>query len=130
MEDSVTVRVFDSTRHLRHQFYTLSLLVTQGSLHILQTPARREFHAEKRNAVSALAHLVYRENVWMIEASYCFGLEPKSLQVRFSGPLAQSNDFERDSALETFLPCAIHCALTAATDFFQQFIVTEIRCHF
>jgi hypothetical protein len=45
--------------------------------------------------------------------------------VRFARPLAESNDFQRDCAVETFLPGAKYHALTAATDFFQQLIVAQ-----
>ena len=58
-----------------------------------------------------------------------FGLTAKALQVRFGGPLAQANHFERDGAVEAFLPRAINHALAAATDLFQQFVITEVSKH-
>src|SRR5438046_8443562 len=46
--------------------------------------------------------------------------------MRFSGPMAQANHFERNRAIETFLPGAINDALAAATDYLQQFVVAKI----
>ena len=68
MENSVAMRVFDRARNLRYQLHALPGLGAQSQPNLLQTAARRKFHAEKRKAVLAFAHLVYRKNVRMIEA--------------------------------------------------------------
>mgnify|MGYP003694584443 CR=1 FL=1 len=40
---------------------------------------------------------------WMVEAGGGFCFTAKALQMRFSGPRAQADYFERDGAIETFL---------------------------
>jgi hypothetical protein len=40
--------------------------------------------------------------------------------------LAQADHLQRDSAIKTFLPGTIDHALSAATDLFEQIVVTEI----
>src|SRR5207249_230572 len=54
----------------------------------------------------------------------CFATE--SLQMRFSGPMSQTDYFESYCAVETFLPGAINYALSAAADLLQQFIVAKV----
>ena len=41
----------------------------------------------------------------------------------------KADDFECDGAIETFLSRAINYALTAATDFLQQFVVAKVSKH-
>ena len=62
----------------------------------------------------------------MIEAGGGFRFPAKALQMRVGSPMAQANDFESDSAVETFLPRAINHALAATTDYLQQFIVAKV----
>ena len=88
-----------------------------------------ELHAEVAGAI-ALADFVDGDDARMIEAGSGFGFAAKTLQVRFGGPLAEANHFKRDGAIETFLPGAINHALTAATDFLQQFVIAELSQHF
>ena len=65
--------VFDSARDFCHKVHTLSRFVAERRCRAMQASARREFHAEKRKAVLALAYLVYWKNVRMIEAGHRFG---------------------------------------------------------
>ena len=74
MENSPAVGVFDSARYLRHQLHTHSRVARMSGLRIMQASTCREFHTEKRKAVLAFAYLIYRKNVRMIQAGYCFGL--------------------------------------------------------
>ena len=67
---------------------------------------------------------------WMVEAGSGFRFAAKALQMRFSGPGAQANYFERDGAIETFLMGAINHPLTAAADFLQQFIIAKVAKYF
>ena len=62
----------------------------------------------------------------MIEAGGRFRFPAKTLHVRFACPLAICNDFKCDCAVETFLTGAVNHALAAPTDFFQQFVITEL----
>ena len=57
--------------------------------------------------------------------------------MRFSRPLAEANDFQRDCAVETLLARSKHHALTAAADFLQQVVIAKVsqylgstRCFF
>ena len=83
-----------------------------------------ELHAEVALAI-ALADLVNGNNAWMFEAGSSFRFPAKALQMCFGRPRAQTNYFERDGAIETFLMSAINYALTAATNFLQQLVVAE-----
>ena len=65
----------------------------------------------------------------MLEAGGGFRLESKTLEMRFRCPLAESNDFERNRAVETFLPRTKHYALTASANFFQQLVVAKLSEH-
>jgi hypothetical protein len=49
--------------------------------------------------------------------------------MRLRGPLAETDNFECNSAVETFLSRAINDALTAAANFFQQLIVAQVSEH-
>ena len=80
MENSAAMGVLDSTRHLCHQLRTLSRFVAKRRCRVMQASACREFHAEKRKAVLAFAHLVHRKNVRMIQASYRFGIASETLE--------------------------------------------------
>src|SRR5205085_6386926 len=48
------------------------------------------------------------------------------LQMRFSGPMAKADHFQRDRAVQTFLPGAINYALSTATDLLEQFVVPKV----
>src|SRR5439155_11606928 len=92
-------------------------------------PTFDEFHAEVAGAI-ALADFVNGDNAWMLEAGGGFRFTTESLQVRFRGPMTEADNLERDCAIQTFLPGAIDNALTAAPDFFKQFVIAEIAQHF
>src|SRR5262245_53674687 len=62
----------------------------------------------------------------MIKARGGFRFPSKALEMRFLRPMAQANYFESNSAVQTFLPRAIHHALATATDYLQQFVITEV----
>src|SRR5437762_6552207 len=62
----------------------------------------------------------------MLEGGGGLRFSAKARQVRFGCPLAESNDFQRNRPVETFLPRTEHHALTAASDFFQQFVIAKV----
>ncbi len=66
----------------------------------------------------------------MLQAGGGFGFAAKSLKMCFRGPMTEADNLERDCAIQTFLPGAIDYALTAASDFFQQFVIAKITQHF
>src|SRR5205823_1845143 len=72
MENSVLMSASDRARHLRHQPHTLVRLKVERWDRRAQASAGRVFHAEKRQALLAFAHLVNWQDVWMIEAGRRF----------------------------------------------------------
>jgi hypothetical protein len=72
------MRIFDRARNFRHQLHTLARLATRSLADLSQAAARREFHAEEREAVLALAYLVDRKDVRMIEAGCRVGFAPET----------------------------------------------------
>ena len=62
----------------------------------------------------------------MFETGGGFRFTTKAFQMRFGGPMAQADHFERDDAIETLLVRAIHHTLTATADFLQQFVVAKV----
>src|SRR5439155_8334635 len=73
---------------------------------------------------------VNRDDAWMLKTGGGFRFTTESLEVRFRGPMTEADNLERDCAIQTFLPGAIDYALTAASDFFQQFVIAKITQHF
>ena len=61
----------------------------------------------------------------MFEAGSSFSFPAKALQMRFGRPRSQTNHFECDGAIETFLSRPINNTLTASTNFLQQLVVAE-----
>src|SRR5215467_6649698 len=115
MENSFAVSVFDSTRHLCHQVYTFSRFITKGRRCAMQASACREFHAEKRQAILAFAHLVYWKDVRVIEAGYCIGFaaEARERFVRIS--LITQDPLYGDDPLGVSLTRTINHAHPAAS---------------
>jgi len=62
----------------------------------------------------------------MFETRSSFGLPAKPFQVRFGGSRAHANHLECHCAIETVLMRPVNHALTAATDDFQQFVITQL----
>ena len=67
---------------------------------------------------------------WMVEVGRGFCFAAKALQMRFGGPGAQVNYFERNGAIETFLMRPVNYTLTTPANFLQQFVVAEVSPHF
>ena len=84
----------------------------------IELAAFDKFHAEVAGAI-ALPDFVNRNNTWMLEAGGSFCLQTETLEMRFGGPLAKTDNFESNCAVETFLPRAKHYSLTASPNFFQ-----------
>ena len=64
----------------------------------------------------------------MFQAGGSFRFATKTFQMRFGGPRAQTNYFERDGAVETFLMRAINYPLAAPPNLFEQLVIA--KCHF
>ena len=66
-----------------------------------------------------LADFVDWNDTGMIQAGGGFRFTSKTLQVRFRRPMTKADHFQRDCAIETFLPRAIHHTLTTAADYVE-----------
>lgn len=66
MENAAAVGVVDSASDFRDEGLVAGI-VSQRRRSLLQRSARREFHAEERQAVIAFAHFVNRKDVRMIK---------------------------------------------------------------
>src|SRR5438552_14886350 len=129
MQNSVFMRVMHGARYLCDEFHRLPHRNRRALDDVVELPAFDELHAEVARAIT-LAHFVDRDNARMIETGGSFGFPAETLQMRFARPLTKANDFERDCAVETFLPGPKYHALTATTDLFQQFVVAQFSQHF
>src|SRR5262249_19800933 len=135
MKNPTLVRVMNCARDFcdqfdcapdRHWLTFATGRIRRGGLgNLIKLAAFDEFHAEIAGAV-ALPDLVDGNDAGMIETGGGFGFPAKALQMRVGSPMPEANYFKSDSAVQTFLPRAINHALAAATDYFQQFIVTEV----
>src|SRR5262249_2471730 len=129
MQYPVFMRVLHSAGQLRDEFHRVSDRDRSLPDYFVKLPALDEIHAEVA-ATIALPDFMNGNDEWMIEAGSGFRFSPKALQMRLSSPRSQANYFERDNAIEAFLPRSINYALTTTTDFFQQFVVAKVCQHF
>ena len=125
MEDSFAVRVLDGARDLGDERHALPRIVLQRGTDFLQTSAGREFHAEEREAVFALAHFVDGQNVRMIEARGGLRFAAEAGE-RFAGVgVIPQDPFHGDDAAGMALPRAVDHAHSAPPDFLEDFVVPE-----
>src|SRR4029077_8055430 len=124
MQYPVFMRVLHRAGHLRYYLRPLPDRDRRAPDYFIKLAAFDELHAEV-TLTFALAHLVNGNNAWMFEAGSSFRLSAEALQMRFGGPRAQADHFERDGAIETFLMSAINNTLTAAANLFHQFIIAQ-----
>src|SRR5205807_9474442 len=95
----------------------------------IELAAFDELHAEVARAI-ALADFVDLDEAWMLKTGAGFRFTTEPLQVPSRASMTEADNLERDCAIQTFLPGAIDDALTAASDFFQQFVIAKITQHF
>ena len=74
-----------------------------------------------------LAHFVNRHDAGLIETRDRFRFEAKTPRMRFGRPTTKCDHLEGNDSIETFLPRAINDPLPASADFFEQFVIAEIR---
>ena len=72
------------------------------------------------------ADFVDGNNTGMLQTGSGFRFASKPLQMRFRRPMAKTNHFQRNRAIETFLPRPIHDALTTATNLVEQCVIAEV----
>src|SRR5439155_6230781 len=88
--------------------------------------ARREFHAEKWDAVLAFAHFVDRQYVRMIETRHRLRFTPKTRQRLTRIGVIIQDTLERDDPARMPLPRTIDDAHSTAPDLFQDLIIAEL----
>src|SRR3982751_4429001 len=126
MKNATAVGVFNSMRHFCHELHALSRCIAQRSRVLLQASLLRELHAEKRQAIVAFAHLINRKDVWVIQTSHCLCFSSETLQ-RFGRISAITKDaLYGHDAPGMSLPGAIDHTHTAATDLFEDFVISEV----
>src|SRR4029077_20735931 len=92
---------------------------------LLQTSIFRELHAEKRQAVLAFTHFVNRKDVRVIQTGHRLSFSSETFQ-RFMRISAITKDpLYRDDAPGMSLPGAIDHAHAAATDLFENFVISQ-----
>ena len=125
MENAFAVGVLDGARDLGDERHALPRVVPQRGADFLQASAGREFHAEEREAVFALAHFVDRQNVGMIEARGGLRFAAEAGE-RFAGVGVITQDpFHGDDAAGMALAGAVDHAHAAPPDFLEDFVVSE-----
>src|SRR5438034_10353580 len=65
----------------------------------------------------------------MLEAGSGFRFATETLQMRFCSPVAQADHLQCHCAVKAFLARAVNYALTAPTDFLQQFVIAKVGEH-
>src|SRR5262249_45782791 len=91
----------------------------------IEWAALDQFHAEIA-ATGALADFVNRNDAGMIEPGCGLRFQMEALQMPSGSQLTQRDDLQCDGAIEAFLSCSIHKALSTATEFFEQFVVAKV----
>src|SRR6266496_4401987 len=90
MQNAVLVRIGNGARYLRDEFHCLPDCNRCVFNYFVKLTTFDELHAEVALAF-ALAHLVDGDDTRMVKARGSFGFQPKTLEVRWCGPLSKSN---------------------------------------
>ena len=99
------------------QAFSISPAVLVG----FKTVSAREFQFRPKMAPNTSYRVTVKDakNTSGRGVSSSFRFKTETLDMRFRGPIAESDNFERYNPIQTFLPSAINYALSPATDFIQ-----------
>src|SRR5437867_749249 len=100
MQDAALMRVMNGARQLRDQFRRTANGNRLARGNRIQLAAFHELHAKKASAV-AFPDFVDRYDAWMVEAGGSFRFKTETLDMRFRGPIAESDNFERYNPIQT-----------------------------
>src|SRR5215467_2502819 len=125
VQNAVLMRVVHSARHFHNEFHRAPDRHRLALDCFVKLAAFDKLHAEVALPIT-LADLVNGNNAWMLQAGRGFRFPAKTLQVRFGGPGAKADHFERYSAIEALLVRAINYALTATANLLQQFVIAKV----
>src|SRR6476469_2035862 len=92
MQNTVFMRVMDSTRYLGDEFHGLTNRHRRALNYFVKLAAFDKLHAEVALPI-ALAHLVDWDDARMVKARRGLGFQTEALDMRFGGPLPKANDF-------------------------------------
>src|SRR5882724_8006923 len=92
MQNTMFIRVMHSAGHLCDEADRLPDRKRSMFNYLVKLAAFDKLHTEVAVAI-ALAHLVDRDDAWMIEARSGFGFKSEALEMCFGRPLAKPNDF-------------------------------------
>src|SRR5260370_36496762 len=118
MEDAVLMRIVNCAGQLGDQYRCVTDRYRFTLCDGIELAALHQSHAEVTGAV-ALSNLVNRDDARMVQAGGGFCFETKALHVCFCRPVSETNHFERDNPVQTFLSCPINDALATASDFLE-----------
>src|SRR5262249_41106311 len=119
------VSLMPGPRDLHHQRDAPSRFVAQRGRGIYQAAPNRQLHIEKRQAIIGLAHLVDRQNIWMIETRGGFRFQTKPSKRFARLGLKTEKTLQRNDASRMTLARPIDDAHAAATNFFKDLIVAD-----
>jgi hypothetical protein len=125
VQNAVFMCVVHSASHFHDEFHCLPHRCRPATDYFVELASFDKSHAEVACAI-ALADLVDGNDLRMIELRRGFRFPAKAFQMGVGCPLTDANDLYRDGAVETPLPGAEYYALTAPTDFLQQFVITKL----
>jgi hypothetical protein len=128
MENAVFMRGMHGASDLRNQLRRLPYRDRRAPNYFVKLTAFNELHTEV-TATFALADLVDGDDARMVETGGGLCLATKTLQMRFGGPRARGDHFERNSTVQGFLMGAINYTLTAPPNFLQQLVVPKVSKH-
>src|SRR6478672_501424 len=125
MQNSTAVGVFDSMRDFCHELHALPRFIAQRSCVLLQASLLRELHAEKRQSILAFTHFINRKDVWMIQTGHRLSFSSETLQCSVRISAITKDALYRDDAPGMSLPGAIDHSHAAATDLFENLIISQ-----
>src|ERR1051325_9873336 len=123
MKDSFVVSVFDGARYLCHQTNRFSPIGSQCGFIFKQAASGSEFHTKKWKTILALAYLVNRKDVWMIQTCSSFATEAHERVVRIR--MMTQVSFQCDNPTGVTLSCAIDDTHSTAANLFEDLIIAE-----
>src|SRR6266567_6099333 len=128
MQDTVLMGVMKRARQLRDKFRRLANWHQLAPNDFIELAAFDKFHAEVTSAVT-FPDFVNRNDARIVQVCGGFRFQAKALEMRFRRPVTETDDFQRDDPIQTFLPRAINHALAAAANLFLQFVIAEVCQH-
>src|SRR5262245_64791037 len=123
MKNSLTMSVRNRARDRSHHLHTFARILAKGRSRGTKAPTSRIFHAKIWETFFALADLVNRKNVGMIEARDRFGFAPKAHQRLMRVHLMSEDALYRNDPAGMLLARTINQSPNPTADLFQSFVI-------